>query len=1615
MSKLLAPNKKPSNLSAEQYHLVRTPAFIKWFGNWIKAYETKDYTDVSKVIDENGEPLVVYHGTHSNFNIFKYGQLGYHFGTKKQAELIVRDAKILKWENYIKECFLNLKNPLYTIDFPRWEWYIVSKILYKYEILNKKEFDTITKNKKGQQENILKDILFQKGYDGFKYDNEFEGTGISYIAFNPNQIKLADGSNTTFESNNPDIRFYGGGSVNKKEIYEGKREWAARRMEKNKMVDTLTEEQHEALAWLAEVRHKIHTNQKSMFLSQSSDYNELWSHIDDIDEDKSIYWKLTNVGLKNDLSWDVSNIPNDYDYNLPQEEGGYGIESYDEAFEILIEFLEKVNSDIEVYLTKIDEEHGTNYAPSGYTRFEDGGSVHEDIDTFTEKVKKEIEKAGYYVYKGSQSKTDFGNSNYLYVAKSNNDEDYIKTIKVRISDHSVGNINRIFNEIHIGYPQKEINRYYGGIDYAIKQIDFALNRDKYFRSQDDYITESNKFEVGEKGLRPTDKIISERLSTARRGEGRKVYYIQREKKVPVIIWIDKRDDKVYKTFNKFDEGGSIDNLDEYDKMILSLRNNPEILSYPEGFPHPHKIKDRDDLFSIFMDWRGNENILATTYFEDNHWEFGYIDGTVISVTDIDGVDFMKIIKDSKPLRFDYINREDSELSVKNLKKIKKTNLAFIIWNNSEDTEYWYDKKYKHLISHWTGWFEEGALFKTGGNIQSNMDNATKITDDNGVVRVESGQAIINAHNAQAKDHKHEFDGKQLTHLEIISAINQQSGGNAMTGNKAEITNDARDGGVFSGQKHSECSDKGCGIKGVVVDTNTHIEVEDKEPILKKEAVQCNCTHTFDGKNMTNKEILTAINTEGGWGVPIYDKGGKLAEGGEIKSNSNKEKFIEYLNSNFSKQQIKNNCCYYIYAESKHSNTDLYVFCNKKNDDIYLRNYQILNLSLLKDSNLNKNAVNKILLDAGQSIRRFNDDDNYGLIGEFNNIYLIDHNFYDVKTFSNKNKMILYHVSQNDFDKFDYAKSGEVGIHFMDDKNFIIDYFKKGILYTVEVQFDKLIKLPIDMNRWKLYDVKALMKNQGEEFNPEIDYLFEYPNINEYIWAAANQRAIVAKSYFVLSDSNIKIIKKEYFGSFETGGWGVPIYDKGGNVMPEGGWADKSTNDIADYKYDFNYIDNKELRTLLESFWAEFTKSNIANYLNINENNYEISDKDGLFVIHRNKAFGDFTEVEKNEINNWINSYLDINKKPLFSKYFENYKIVDGIIIIKIKDLELYVNGGNLYDRGNRPSPKESATLYDDGYEMQGQDGNMYRIVVDSRGVHRWQKINLSNNAKSENAKPKIKETEKLETIKTKNMSTEIKEPEKKKISIVDQTNIEIRKMLHDKGLNRVLYSEEDLKKLILYTGHTKTEEEVSDGYLWDFFTPDEVVKIGWRLAYKYGFTAYQSTKILEPSCGIGRFLRYAPDICKVTGYDIDEISYKIAKLLFPRFTIINESFETAFYYKSGLSNYDYKASWETYDLAIGNPPYKYPYESNFSKKEKKMYPMINSMEEWFIMRGVDSLNKNGLLIYVVPSTIVDNDNTKIEFKEKLFEKCNMLDLYRLPSGTFKDTQITTDIIVLQKK
>jgi len=214
MAELLAPNGKPSNLSPEQYKLVRSQSFKAWFGDWenliltkindsgIDEISLKRLEDgVSKIIDNNGEPLPVYHGTSAEpFVVFDGGS----FFTDDYM-----NADGYASGEMVYEVFLNIKKPL-----------IINAEGRKWDNLEN-EYGSSTRDIVGQLDFEKYDgVIFNNINDNW-FDDEMGDTQNVYFSINPEQIKLADGTNTTFDGNNPDIRFDGGGIVsNYKEFYD---------------------------------------------------------------------------------------------------------------------------------------------------------------------------------------------------------------------------------------------------------------------------------------------------------------------------------------------------------------------------------------------------------------------------------------------------------------------------------------------------------------------------------------------------------------------------------------------------------------------------------------------------------------------------------------------------------------------------------------------------------------------------------------------------------------------------------------------------------------------------------------------------------------------------------------------------------------------------------------------------------------------------------------------------------------------------------------------------------------------------------------------------------------------------------------------------------------------------------------------------------------------------------------------------------------------------------------------------------------------------------------------------------------------------------------------------
>lgn len=183
-----------------------------------------DETKISKVVDENLEPMVVYHGTTKEFTIFDlkfaqsqtkqvdWGKMGFFFAAKRD---LAEDFTRHNWSKAEKskfrigariiECFLSVKNP-FEITARKWTMSGSKNVVdWRNELINN-GYDGyfITPFNEDDKKSWLR--LF--GNDGIK-----ELINQQYVAFYPNQIKLAGGTNVQFNPDDPDIRFYKGGSI----------------------------------------------------------------------------------------------------------------------------------------------------------------------------------------------------------------------------------------------------------------------------------------------------------------------------------------------------------------------------------------------------------------------------------------------------------------------------------------------------------------------------------------------------------------------------------------------------------------------------------------------------------------------------------------------------------------------------------------------------------------------------------------------------------------------------------------------------------------------------------------------------------------------------------------------------------------------------------------------------------------------------------------------------------------------------------------------------------------------------------------------------------------------------------------------------------------------------------------------------------------------------------------------------------------------------------------------------------------------------------------------------------------------------------------------------------
>lgn len=214
---MTAPNGEKTKLDAEQWATVRTANFKNWFGDW-----ENDPENASKVVDENGEPMVVWHGRSAEFNTFekkegvrfimgledKVKSEGFFFSPDKglAEEFASNSSRHRGGKANVVPCFLNIRKPM---DLTGEDYDRIYEDVTGWEYMV--GMDTQDNLWGIMDEEGMADKIKEKGYDGAIFveevDDSYEPTKISYCALDANQIKSAENNNGDFSADNNDIRF----------------------------------------------------------------------------------------------------------------------------------------------------------------------------------------------------------------------------------------------------------------------------------------------------------------------------------------------------------------------------------------------------------------------------------------------------------------------------------------------------------------------------------------------------------------------------------------------------------------------------------------------------------------------------------------------------------------------------------------------------------------------------------------------------------------------------------------------------------------------------------------------------------------------------------------------------------------------------------------------------------------------------------------------------------------------------------------------------------------------------------------------------------------------------------------------------------------------------------------------------------------------------------------------------------------------------------------------------------------------------------------------------------------------------------------------------------------
>ncbi len=182
------------------------------------------------------------------------------------------------------------------------------------------------------------------------------------------------------------------------------------------------------------------------------------------------------------------------------------------------------------------------------------------------------------------------------------------------------------------------------------------------------------------------------------------------------------------------------------------------------------------------------------------------------------------------------------------------------------------------------------------------------------------------------------------------------------------------------------------------------------------------------------------------------------------------------------------------------------------------------------------------------------------------------------------------------------------------------------------------------------------------------------------------------------------------------------------------------------------------------------------------------------------------------------------------------------------------------------------------------------------------------------------------------------------------------------------------------------------------YTSPTVIKAIYEAVGNMGF---QTGNILEPACGVGNFFGLLPEemaASKLYGVELDSITGRIAKQLYPNANIAVAGFETT-------DRRDF------FDLAVGNVPF-----GNYKVLDRPYDKLGFPIHDYFFAKTLDQVRSGGVIAFITSRYTMDKQSPQV--RRYIAQRAELIGAVRLPSNAFKanaGTEVTTDILFLQKR